>query len=163
MTKTFFAGLCAAAALLAGCSQPIENEAPAPEPVKERPTYSPAASAHEAIQQRIDKSDALGIFEMLTAAVRDAPGGPRGCVRVQRQEYLGDVPADAKPAKLRTYAGAQAIAVHCTADPAKPDPVLGQYLVIFPKDAIAPVVLDCFGKGEDPVTKNICWTAWASR
>lgn len=149
---------------LAACNAPeIENEAPPAEPVKARPTYSPAASAREAIVQRLDAADALGIFEMVTGAVRDAPGGPRGCVRVQRQDYLGDIPADAKPASLRKYAGARTVSVHCTADPAKPDPVLGQYLVIFPTDSMTPVVLDCFGEGDDPVVDNICWTPWAAR
>jgi hypothetical protein len=157
--------ICAVAVLgLAACNATeIENEAPPAEPVKERPTYPPAANAREAIVQRLDAGDALGIFETVTAAVREAPGGPRGCVRVQRQEYLGDIPADAKPASLRKYAGARVVSVHCIADPAKPDPVRGQYLVIFPADSMSPVVLDCFGKGDDPVSGNICWTPWASR
>jgi hypothetical protein len=162
-TTALIAAACAVAIGLSACSQP---EAPKEEPKKVEkaaPTYPPAKSAREAMDQRMAANDMIGLSAYLTTAIQTGPGGPRECPSIKRLEPHGEVPATAKPASLQQYAGAFAYSAHCTGGAGDQAEFVGQYLLLLPATAIEPVILDCIPKGANPITGNICWKAWDAR
>jgi hypothetical protein len=153
-----------AGALTAGCFSPaVEEEEPTKKPAVEVKAYPAAASAKEAIGQRLAANDMGGLALYVIDAVKTAPGGPGACPQLRRWEDMGEVPADVKPASLRKYAGAHAFSVHCPDGFDADSAFRGQYLLLLPSDSVTPIVLECVPKGGNPKDDNICWTRWAER
>jgi len=133
--------MLAALVLAAACGQGAEEAAAPP------PAPAPA--------------DALGRINAMgrdIAAIGEyvrASAGPT-CERVFRMEDRGAVPADVPIAAFQPYVGARVFSVHCGALGAPmTDDGSGQFAIVFPADAPAPVALPCVSGGA-----NICWTPW---
>lgn len=164
MNVMWRAALVASVLAVSACgpNNKIEEDIPVSEPAPELKTYPAAASAKEAYGLRVAAKDAVGEAIFLQDAVK-ASGDGRQCRAIRKWESQGPIPANAKPASLRQYAGAEAISIHCAVRAGPSELVEGQYMVILPGDKPEPIILDCIPPGGKSADDNICWWRWEDR